>query len=456
MPSTSTPLAYAGGRIPNVDRLPIAGYSESLRVSPASRSTRRIVAISVATFLAVGAIVPSAATRADDVRALWVTRATLTSPDAVSRMVRSARAAGFNTLLVQVRGRGDAYYESALEPRAHDLTGRPGFDPLGTTIAQGQAAGLRVHAWVGVNLVSSAVTLPASRTHIVYRHPDWLMVPRELAADLRRVDVRSPEYLGRLARWSRAHASDVEGLYSSPIHPAAAAHVANVVADLVKRYPVDGVHLDYVRFPGDNFDYSPGALREFRQAIQKELSPAEQRAARSREAVDPLAYPALFGERWNAFRRSRLTSLVMRVRTAARAVRQDLIVSAAVVPDVDEAFATRLQDWRTWLDQSLIDVLCPMAYSPDARVFERQVAAAQGYAGFRPVWAGIGAYRLTPAQTVQHIGAARRLGAAGVILFSYDALIAPPNTAATLADLGRAAFGDAPGAPERLPVGPQP
>jgi uncharacterized lipoprotein YddW (UPF0748 family) len=415
-----------------------------LLVFPGPASTWRLVAVSVAALIAVGVAVLDAGTETDDVRALWVTRATLTTPDTVSRMVRAARTAGFNTLLVQVRGRGDAYYESAIEPRAQELAGRPGFDPLATTIAQARAAGLRVHAWVGVNLVSSAVTLPAARTHIVYRHPDWLMVPRPLAADLRRVDVRSPEYLGRLARWSRAHASDVEGLYTSPIHPAAAAHVADVVQDLVTRYPVDGIHLDYVRFPGDDFDYSTGALREFKQSIQRELSAAEQRTARSREATDPLAYPNLFPERWSAFRRSRLTALVMRVRTAAKRARPDLIVSAAVVPDVQEAHAARLQDWRTWLDQSLIDVLCPMAYSPDARVFERQVAAAQGYAGPRPVWAGIGAYRLTPAETVQFIGTARGLGTAGVVLFSYDALTTAPNTATTLTDLGRAAFGDGP------------
>jgi uncharacterized lipoprotein YddW (UPF0748 family) len=425
------------------DAWPRARYSESLFVTPSCASIGRLVAVTVATLVAIGAAAPDAAPPPDDVRALWVTRATLVSPEAVSRMVRAARAGGFNTLLVQVRGRGDAYYESAIEPRASELAARPGFDPLAATLTKARAAGLNVHAWVGVNLVSSAVTMPAARTHVVYRHPDWLMVPRQLAADLRRVDVRSPEYLGRLARWSRSRAGEVEGLYTSPIHPASAAYVATVVRELVTRYDVDGIHLDYVRFPGDDFDYSRGALAEFRQSVQRELSAAERRTAAAREAVDPLAYPNLFPDRWNAFRRSRLTALVMRVRTTAKAARPDLVISAAVVPDVEEAYSTRLQDWRTWLDQSLLDVLCPMAYSPDARVFERQVAAATQYAGFRPVWAGIGAYRLTSADTLQYISAARRLGSAGVILFSYDALTAPPNTASTLTELGRAAFGDA-------------
>ena len=62
---------------------------------------------------------------APEIRALWVTRATLTSPDAIAQMIRAARAGGFNTLIVQVRGRGDAYYASTIEPRAVDLAARP-------------------------------------------------------------------------------------------------------------------------------------------------------------------------------------------------------------------------------------------------------------------------------------------------------------------------------------------
>ena len=394
--------------------------------------------------LALAGAAPIAVTppqAAEEVRALWVTRATLTSPEAVSQMVRSAKAGGFNALLVQVRGRGDAYYRSTIEPRAIELSGRPDFDPLAVTIAQAHAAGIRVHGWVAVNLVSSATTLPSSREHIVYRNPEWLMVPRALASELSKVDTRSPEYVGRLARWTRAHSDEVEGLYASPLHPAAAAHVAEVVKELVTRYELDGIHLDYVRFPGADYDYSRGALQQFKASVQPDLTADERRLVTSREKLDPLAYPSQFPIRWEAFRRSRLTALVMRVRTAVRAARPSAIVSAAVLPDVREAYHSRLQDWRTWLDQSLIDVLCPMAYTQDPRLFDEQVALAQDFAAGRPVWAGIGAYRMASKDTVRFITASRRLGASGIILFSYDSLVSPPNTATSLADLGKAAFG---------------
>ncbi len=82
-----------------------------------------------------------------------------------------------------------------------------------------------------------------------------------------------------------------------------------------------------------------------------------------------------------------------------------------------------------------------MAYTQDVALFERQIADAQSIAGEVPVWAGVGAYRLSTTATLAHIAAARRQKAGGVILFSYDALVSPPNSAATLTQLGRAAFG---------------
>lgn len=377
-------------------------------------------------------------------RALWVTRTTLTSPESIRRMVDAANAGGFNTLLVQVRGRGDAYYTGTLEPRAVELAAKPDFDPLATVLAQAHAAGLKVHAWVAVNLVSSSVSLPASRDHVIYRYPEWLMVPRELAAQIKKVDLRSPAYLGELARWTRAHNTQVEGLYTSPLMPAAQDHTAAVIGEIAAKYAVDGIHLDYVRFPNEDFDYSPSAIDSFKKSILPDLNDRQKKDAAAREVLDPLAYPNLFAAQWNEFRRSRLTALVIKIRAAVKQARPNTILSAAVAPDAQIAFDSRLQDWRGWIDQSLLDVVVPMAYTTEADTFQRQIAAARSYAGSLPVWAGIGAYQLSPAQTVQHIAAANKLGVAGVILFSYESIAAPPNSAGSVSDIGRAAFGTTP------------
>ncbi len=400
-----------------------------------------LVAFALACFAAPAAR-SSATAPGPEVRALWVARTTLTSPAAISHMVRAAHDSGFNTLLVQVRARGDAYYGSPTEPRAEALARQPSsFDPLACTLDEARRAGLRVHAWISVNLVSSAVDLPASRAHVVYRHPEWLMVPRAAARDLRAMSPRTPGYLAKLARASRQQSPDVEGLFLSPVDPAVADYLARVVDDLVTRYALDGLHLDYVRYPNEDFDYSARALSLFAADVDRTLPPAEARRVHARATADPLVYTERFPERWRDFRRARLTALVLRLRAVVKGRQPNALLSAAVVPDPNEAAEHRLQDWQRWVGTGVIDVVCPMAYATDASAFTAQLRAATHAAGPRPLWAGIGAYRLSPAQTVESIRVARRLGAAGVVLFSYDSLLGSSPDGAALSQIGRAAFG---------------
>jgi uncharacterized lipoprotein YddW (UPF0748 family) len=130
----------------------------------------------------------------------------------------------------------------------------------------------------------------------------------------------------------------------------------------------------------------------------------------------------------------------MRLRTVVKERRPDAIVSAAVYPDAQEALNHRFQDWSMWVENHWIDVVCPMVYTPDARTFATQVASVRQVAGTRPVWAGIGAYRLSAAQTVDNILTARRLGANGIVLFSYDSLVHPPSGTEYLTSVSRDAF----------------
>jgi uncharacterized lipoprotein YddW (UPF0748 family) len=380
---------------------------------------------------------------APEIRALWVTRASLTSQSSIASLVTTAHGEGFNTLLVQVRGRADAYYASDLEPRAADLARQPAsFDPLAAVLAAAHANGIRVHAWVSLNLVSSAAELPASPDHLVYRHPEWIMVPRPIAQEIARLDPANPGYVGKIARWTRGEEGKIEGLYASPLLPDAAAYTERVVGDLARRYALDGIHLDYARYPNQQFDYSRFAIAEFRGEMRPRLAADVRRSLDQAEQADLFAYPDRFPADWREFRRARLTALVARIRLAVRAVRPDALVTSAVFPDAQEAFDERLQDWRGWLSGGLVDAVAPMAYTQESARFIEQIAAARDVAGGgRSIWAGIGSYRLTPAQTIENIFAARRLGAAGFVLFSYDSLTGPkPPAPDYLATVSRAAF----------------
>jgi len=240
-----------------------------------ARQARAAALVTAALAIAAVCAPRAGAARADaEVRALWVVRTSLTSPQAIATMVAAAQSSGFNTLLVQIRGRGDAYYSGGTEPRATPLASQPDFDPLAVTIALAHHAGLQVHAWVNVNLVAGA-DLPAAREHVIYRHPEWLMVPRALAEDLLVVPPRSPEYIGRLTRYVRSQPTELEGLYVSPITEAAGDYTAGVVRDIVSRYAVDGVHLDYIRYPTDEFDYSREALLAFRRDVAADIPTAD-------------------------------------------------------------------------------------------------------------------------------------------------------------------------------------
>jgi len=398
--------------------------------------------------------ISGAAADGAEIRALWVTRASLTSPASVASLVTTAHTEGFNALLVQVRGRADAYYTSDLEPRAADLARQPAsFDPLAAVLAAAHASGIRVHAWISLNLVSSAAELPASPDHLVYRHPDWIMVPRPIAQELARLDPANPGYVGKIARWSRGEDDRIEGLYASPVVPDAAAYTERVVADLARRYDLDGIHLDYARYPNQQFDYSRFAIAEFRAAMQPRLALEVRRALDEAEQADLFAYPDRFPSDWREFRRARLTALVARIRLAVRAARPEALVTSAVFPDAQEAFDERLQDWRGWLSGRLVDAVAPMAYTQESSRFVEQIAAARDVAGDgRSIWAGIGAYRLTPAQTIANILAARRLGAGGFVLFSYDSLTGPkPPAPDYLSTVSRAAFAAARSTTESSP-----
>lgn len=364
----------------------------------------------------------------DEVRGLWVLRSTLTSPARIAELIRTAVDGGYNTLIVQVRGRGDAYYQSALEPRAAELTGQPAtFDPLALTIERAHAAGLRVHAWFNVNLVASAIAPPKTRTHIAVREPGWLMVPAPIARTLLRLDPSAPTYVAQLARWTRGASESVEGMFLSPIPEGSQEYTLSIVRDLLTRYRLDGLHLDYIRYPTADFDYSKGALQAFRAHHGANASPAERARVDALAKRDPLAWTAVFPQAWEDFRRDRLNLLVRRIRDVTREIRPDAVVSAAVVPVADDARRRKLQDWSLWARTGLIDVVCPMAYATTAPDFSRQIADAKAGAHGRPVWAGIGAWRLPVPRTIEHLRAARRHQVDGVLMYSYDSLMTAMN-----------------------------
>ena len=381
----------------------------------------------------------------EEVRGLWVVRSTMTSAREVRDMVETAHSAGFNTILVQIRGRADAFYDSRLEPRAESVTDGPDFDPLGDAIRRAHAHGIAVHAWVNTHLVWGSGALPRSPRHLVNAHPEWLAVPEALGRALYGAEASAAGYAEGLLQYARDNSGTVEGLYSSPSHPEVKDHVYNVWMDLTDRYDLDGIHFDYVRFPSGDFDYSAGALERFQEWARVRLPAAQRRALEAAARDDPYAFVDALPSEWDEFRRMHITGLVRRIYRGVKARRPRMVVSAAVFANQDDAFRNRYQDWPSWLEEGILDVAVPMAYTVDNDRFQRFIRAGREAAGPRArLWAGIGAYLNTEDGTLEKIDLARAEGAGGVILFSYDWAVTeglPGGGASLLERIGRAKFG---------------
>ena len=106
------------------------------------------------------------------------------------------------------------------------------------------------------------------------------MVPRALAEDLARSTCAAPHISAPLALDARANRRTIEGLYLSPISRAAQDHTVGVVREIAERYPIDGIHLDYVRYPNEEFDYSRDSLAAFRQNVLPDSTPVDRRRTR--------------------------------------------------------------------------------------------------------------------------------------------------------------------------------
>lgn len=380
--------------------------------------TRKLVLIALA--FAVASVSGEEAPPAREVRALWVARSSITSSAAIEKVVTDSRAAGVNTLVVQVRGRGDAYYRSRWEPRATALDGQPAdFDPLAEVVTRAHMAKIEVHAWLNTYLLANLDELPAQAGHVFNRQSDWLAVPRIAAAELYAVDAADPRFRERLVSVSKEDRSELEGVYMAPSHPGVKEHLYNVFMDVVENYNVDGVHFDYVRYANPAFDYSRAALERFRAEVEPTLPVEERRLLGGLAQSRPLVYVELFSQAWDRFRRDQVTELVERIYTGVKARKPKVKVTAAVFANDEDALARRFQDWKTWLERGILDAVCPMAYTPDTETWKRQIAIARGFSFGRGVWAGIGAYRQPPDGTIEKIALGRRIGVDGLILFSY-------------------------------------
>jgi len=313
------------------------------------------------------------------------------TPEQADETIRLAKLANLNTIFVQVRKVGDAYYRSSFEPRATNISAPDDYDPLAYIIEKAHAEGIKVHAWVNMFRVWTGSTPPSNQQHVALRFPGWI----------------SKRYDGNI------NASD--GLFLDPGVPEVCDYTLNIVVDIVRNYNVDGVHLDYVRYAGRDYGYASAAV------------------ARFNEETNRCGIPAPNDPEWCKWRRDQVTSLVKRIYKAIKQEKPDIIVSAAVVcwgssSDNFENTSPYLkvhQDWLSWLKMGYVDAVVPMNYKNESVVREAKwyrdwLDAFRRWRVERHIYNGL-LFLADSDKVVRQIEACRHRNIAGIVGFTFNA-----------------------------------
>jgi uncharacterized lipoprotein YddW (UPF0748 family) len=323
-------------------------------------------------------------------RAIWVARFHYRYADDVRTIIQNCAEAGFNTVLWQVRGEATVTYPSQIEPWPAEFDYRdPGFDPLAIAIDEAHRRGLRLEAWFNVLPGWKGPNPPPAglREHVFYAHPDWFLYD----ANGKR-QVLNKEYV-----------------VLNPCLPEVRKHIVSVVDEIVSRYDVDGVHLDYVRYAWDG---SKNAKTSF---------PRDSRTLRLFQS-DTGKRPDDDLNAWNNWRANQLTRLVSDIRALVNRRRPGATLTAAVWRDPRVGYNDYLQNAVVWLRSGLLDAAMPMAYTDKNDDMVRDVDAYRKTVSGRRVVPGVGLYlHKSPEQTRTQLLRCVDVGG-DFALFSYDSL----------------------------------
>jgi uncharacterized lipoprotein YddW (UPF0748 family) len=309
-------------------------------------------------------------------RAIWNHSGTGAYEGDWERTAKELETAGFNMVVPNMLWGGLAHYASDLLPRSKT------FQQHGDQIAQCVAAcrrhGIEVHVWkVNYNLSTA---------------------PKEF--------VRKMHEAGRTQVSSAGQQHD----WLCPSHPENFKLELESMLEVARKYPVAGLHFDYIRYPDGDHCYCQGCRERFEA----------QRGAKVAHWPKDCSGGPLRDE-YRTWRCRQITRLVEAVHREGKKLRPELAISAAVFGSYPSCRESVGQDWPEWIKAGLLDFVCPMDYTQSDLEFENLVTnQLRLTAGRIPVYPGIGAWRLSPDRMVGQIHHARRLGAPGFTIFNLD------------------------------------
>jgi N-acetylmuramoyl-L-alanine amidase len=329
-------------------------------------------------------------------RAAWVTRFEWATPDPaqckanITRAMDTLAAANFNAVVFQVRAAADTLYPSTLEPWSQHVGGKdPGFDPLAFAIQEARRNHLAFHAYINA--------MPMLEERQLGRQLD----PNHL---FNKHGPESPESWSVVDEQGQPCRS--EYVWMSAGIPAVPAYVREVIMDVVRRYDVDGIHLDRIRYPGRQYSYD----------------------AISRARFMGRGNPNL--QDWGDWQRDQLDKLINDLAAEIRAEKPQVMLSCSAwgiynryniegYAGFSSGYHDFYQDTWAWCHLGAMDVLMPMIYwnipEPKPNYDELVRDFIKGVGGDHVVG---GQRMFSGEENVNEIKVTREAGGLGTILFS--------------------------------------
>lgn len=344
-----------------------------------------------------------------EVRAFWVDmfHDGAKTPEQVDKLLQDVKNANANAIFLQIRRRGDAFYNKSIEPRTEDPGLPAGYDPLADLIQKAHASNprIQVHAWFATMPVWNKSTPPKDPNHVFNLHG-----PGKTGRDF---------WLSK--NYSGSYMSGSEYVVD-PGHPDVVNYTTNVVTHVVKNYNIDGVHLDLIRYMGSDWGYNPTSVERFNRIYNRTGNPSPT------------------DEQWKAWRREQVNNFVGKIYVNTMAIKPNVIVSAAAIAwgdgpkTMEDYMASRtmndaLQDWNRWLENGWVDLAIPMNYfrefdSAQKQYYMNWLAWEKEHQHERMTASGIGVYLNSISDGLIQIRKTREPSQtgkrlAGVNLYSY-------------------------------------
>ena len=318
----------------------------------------------------------------DEFRAVWCHRGYGIKHWSWDKSVKHLAELGFNALLPNMATGNSASYPTQL--LAVDPVVKEQGDQLALCLDACRRYGVQLHVWkVCFNTMHKA----------------------------------APEFVDRMREAGRVQQS-ISGankrVWLCPSHPENQKLEVDALAEVVKKYPVDGVHLDFIRYPGRNHCVCAGCRVRFEAYIN----------GKTANWPDEVRQEGALEEQWLEFRRHNITTVVRGVHEAVKAVNPSVKVSAAVFSNWLSVRDTLGQDWVDWCRKGYLDFVCPMNYTASDSGFQAmlngqlQPVRPTGV----PLYPGIGlsVVDLDAVALINQIKISRKAGTGGFVLFEYD------------------------------------